>query len=58
MRDKDLLKELCLSGWAIHRITGSHHILKKGEETIVISVHGRDIPVGLLHALRKKGGLV
>lgn len=57
MRDKDLLKQLYLNGWVIDRIKGSHHILKKGDETLVLPVHGKDIPIGLLNALLKQAGL-
>lgn len=54
MRDKSLLKLLCQSGWVIARIRGSHHILKRGEETLVLPIHGRDIPIGLLNAMLKQ----
>ena len=32
MRDKDLLKLLKKNGWKLIRITGSHHILQRGEQ--------------------------
>lgn len=57
MRDKDLLKLLKQNGWAVVRITGSHHILQKGEETTVIPIHGRDVPTGLLNQILKETGL-
>ena len=57
MKDKDLLKLLKRNGWHEIRITGSHHILKKGEQTTVIPVHGKDLPIGLLNAILKETGI-
>lgn len=57
MRDKDLLKLLKKSGWKLIRITGSHHILQKGEKTITVPIHGKDVPIGLLNAILKETGL-
>ena len=57
MRDKDLLKLLKKNGWKMIRITGSHHILQKGEQTITVPIHGRDVPTGLLSRILKEAGL-
>lgn len=57
MRDKDLLKLLQKNGWKEIRITGSHHVLKKEEQTLVVPVHGKDVKTGLLGAILKKAGL-
>jgi len=57
MKDKDLLKLLKQNGWKLVRINGSHHILQKGECTEVVPVHGKDIPVGLLHKILKRTGI-
>ncbi len=57
MKDKDLLKLLLKNGWELDRVNGSHHILKKEEETLVLPVHGKDLPKGLLNALLKQAGL-
>jgi predicted RNA binding protein YcfA (HicA-like mRNA interferase family) len=55
---KDLLKLLEKDGWAIIRITGSHHVLRKGSETIILPVHGNtDLKSGILNSLLKKAGL-
>ena len=54
MRDKDLLKQLIKDGWVEVRKTGSHHILNKGSETIVLPVHGKDVKPGLLNAILKQ----
>lgn len=54
MKDKDLLKLLKQNGWKEVRVHGSHHILKKGDQTETIPVHGKDIPIGLLNAILKR----
>ena len=57
MKDKDLLKLVKKNGWELKRINGSHHILQKNEKTIIIPVHGKDIPTGLLNKILKQAGL-
>lgn len=57
MRDKDLLKLLKKSGWRLIRINGSHHVLQKGEQTITVPIHGKDVPIGLLSRILKETGL-
>ena len=57
MRDKDLLKLLLRNGWQIVRIKGSHHSLRKGNQTITIPIHGKDVKTGLLNAILKQAGL-
>lgn len=57
MKDKDLLKLLKKNGWKLIRITGSHHILQKREQTIAVPIHGRDAPTGLLSRILKEAGL-
>ena len=57
MRDKDLLKLLKKNGWRLIRINGSHHILQKGEQTMTVPIHGKDIPIGLLNRILKETGL-
>lgn len=57
MKDKDLLQILKKNGWSLARISGSHHVLQKGEKTIVVPIHGKDVPVGLLNRILKETGL-
>ena len=57
MKDKDLLKLLKQDGWKLVRINGSHHILQKGDQTEVVPVHGKDVPVGLLNKILKRTGI-
>ena len=57
MKDKDLLKLMQKNGWKIDRTKGSHHIMKKGDKTETIPIHGKDVPPGLLNAILKRTGL-
>lgn len=57
MRDKDLLKLLKKNGWTVVRINGSHHVLQKDGKTIVVPIHGKDVPTGLLNTILKEAGL-
>lgn len=57
MKDKDLLKKLQKDGWEIVRVHGSHHILRKGDQTETLPIHGKDVPTGLLNAILKRTGL-
>jgi Predicted periplasmic or secreted lipoprotein len=57
MKDKDLLKLMIKDGWELVRINGSHHVLKKGDKTEIVPIHGKDVPIGLLNAILKRTGL-
>lgn len=58
---KNLCKILEEHGWALARISGSHHIFTKpdSEARIVVPVHGnKEIKTGLLKAILKTAGLL
>ena len=58
MTGKELIKMLKSNGWILDRIRGSHYILIKGKETVVVPVHSnKDIPKGTLENILKKAGL-
>ncbi len=57
MKDKELLSLLQRNGWVVDRINGSHHILVKGNQTISLPVHDKDMKKGLETAILKKAGL-
>lgn len=55
MTGKDLIKLYKQHGWELDRICGSHHIMKKGSNTVSIPVHGKkDIRKGTQANLLKK----
>lgn len=57
MKAKDLLKLLKKNEWIVVRINGSHHILQKDGKTIVVPLHGKDLPIGLLNRILKEADL-
>lgn len=58
MTGKELLKLLHRQGWKLDRINGSHHVLKEGDKTITVPIHGNgDVKKGLLQAIRKQADL-
>lgn len=57
MKDKDLLNLLLKNDWVLTNVNGSHHRLKKGNQTEVIPVHGKDLKIGLLTAILKRTGI-
>lgn len=57
LRDKELLRLLKHNGWKVKRIQGSHHILEKGNRIEVVPVHGKEVPIGLLHQILRRTGL-
>jgi predicted RNA binding protein YcfA (HicA-like mRNA interferase family) len=48
MTGKELIKLLKKKGCKLDRITGSHHIMKKGNKTEPVPVHSnKDLPIAL-----------
>ena len=58
MNGKQLLKLALGNGFTLDRVNGSHHIVVKGDVTVVIPVHGsKDIPKGTAEKIQKVLGL-
>lgn len=57
MKGKDLLKLFLQNGWKEVNVRGSHHKIRKGDETEIIPVHNTDLPPGLLNAILKRHDL-
>ena len=57
MTGRELIRLLEKFGWQLDRIKGSHHVMKKGNQTEIIPVHNKDIPTGLLNSILKRTGL-
>jgi len=54
MTGKEVVKLLEKLGWRLHHIHGSHYIMKRNQQTIVVPVHGnRDLGLGLLKKLKR-----
>lgn len=58
MNGQELLKLLKKNGWQEVRVTGSHHIMRKGDKELSVPVHGsKSVPKGLLNSILKDAGL-
>ena len=58
MNGKELLKLLKNNGWQEVRIEGSHHVMRKDNQTLIVPVHGsKSVKKGLLNAFLKEAGL-
>lgn len=57
MTGKELITLLKKKGWIIDRIKGSHHILIKGTETLVVPVHGKKDPTRDFDKYTKESGV-
>ena len=57
MKGAEFVKMLKKNGWTLDRVHGSHHIMKKGDQTLSVPVHGTDLKPGILNALMKAAGL-
>jgi predicted RNA binding protein YcfA (HicA-like mRNA interferase family) len=58
MSGKDFVKLLKKHGWAVDRINGSHHIMRKGNVSLSVPVHGSgDLKPGIFNSLMKEAGL-
>jgi len=56
MTGKEMLKLFVKNGWRLDHITGSHHIVIKGDSSVSIPVHNKDLKKGLEQRLLKLGG--
>lgn len=58
MSGKEVVRLLMSHGWQLDRISGSHYIMVKDNQTVVVPVHGnQDMKPGLLNAILKQAGL-
>jgi len=54
-----LIKELEEAGWALDRVTGSHHIFRHryNPNTIPVPHPKKDLPLGTVKSIRMRAGL-
>jgi len=58
MNGKELIKILLKEGWYLDRITGSHHIMKRGNDTVTVPVHGKKyLKISTFNQILKDAGL-
>ena len=59
MQSRLLIKELEEAGWALDRVTGSHHIFRHryNPNTIPVPHPKKDLPLGTVKSIRRRAGL-
>ena len=60
LKGPEIIRALERGGFFVHRIKGSHHILKhidKPELRVVVAHHRRDLPRGTVAEIIKQAGL-
>lgn len=58
MNGRQVIARLKAAGWALRRITGSHHIMTDGSRSVPVPVHGnRDLPAGTLASIARASGI-
>ena len=56
MNGKEMLKLYIKNGWILDHVTGSHHIVIKGNNSVSIPVHSKELKKGTEQKLLKLGG--
>jgi predicted RNA binding protein YcfA (HicA-like mRNA interferase family) len=58
MNGKQIIKLLLAHGFVELRVTGSHHILGKGQRKVTVPVHGTaDVKTGTFKSIEKQSGV-
>jgi predicted RNA binding protein YcfA (HicA-like mRNA interferase family) len=57
MTAKEVIKKLQADGWTVDRVKGSHHVMKKGRQIVVVPNHPGDLKPGTLKSILKQTGL-
>jgi predicted RNA binding protein YcfA (HicA-like mRNA interferase family) len=57
LKPRKVIKALERNGYYIHRVTGSHYILKKGKLRTTVPYHKKDLKSGTLASIIKQAGL-
>lgn len=55
---KAIIKRLKAEGFEIVSISGSHHKLRKGKQTIIVPHPKKDLPTGTARAIAKQAGWI
>jgi predicted RNA binding protein YcfA (HicA-like mRNA interferase family) len=55
---RDIIRRLEQDGWAVVRVTGSHHVFKSpvSDKTVVVPHPNKDLGKGLVHVIYKGAG--
>ena len=57
LKPKIVLRALERNGFSVHRVTGSHYILKKEKQRVTLPYHGKDLKPRTLASIIEQAGL-
>ena len=57
LKPKVVIRALERNGFIVHRVTGSHYILKKNKLRVTVPYHGKDLKPGTLASIIEQAGL-
>jgi predicted RNA binding protein YcfA (HicA-like mRNA interferase family) len=57
LKPKKVIKALERGGFYVHRVSGSHYILKNGGRRVTVPYHHRDLKPGTLASIIEQAGL-
>ncbi len=57
LKPKAVIKALGRGGFYVHRVAGSHYILKKGSQRVTVPYHNKDLKPGTLAAIINQTGM-
>ena len=55
---KELIKIIERLGWVCKRVNGSHYIMQKGNQVVVIPYHNKEMPKKTLQSIMKTTGKI
>ena len=56
-KSKEVVKILKKQGFEVDRQSGTHVIMKRGKQTVVVPIHRETIPIGTLKSIERQAGL-
>ncbi|HEX8847568.1 MAG TPA: type II toxin-antitoxin system HicA family toxin [Pyrinomonadaceae bacterium] len=57
LKPKMVIKALARNGFYVHRVTGSHYILKKEKQRATVPYHNKDLKPRTLASIIEQAGL-
>ena len=57
LNPKKVIKALERGGFYVHRVSGSHYVLKNGGRRVTVPYHNRDLKPGTLASIIEQAGL-
>jgi predicted RNA binding protein YcfA (HicA-like mRNA interferase family) len=57
VKPKKIIKALERGGFYVHHVTGSHYIMKRGNQRVTVPYHNKDVHPRLLASIIQQSGL-